>query len=116
MKYIVMKSHVSNYPDPICLDEGDFVSIGEKYKGPENWDGWVYCSEEKYKRKGWVPEQIISKRTDGSGAIIRRYTAKELNVSSGEILIGLEELNGWLWCEKIDGEVGWVPKENLRRN
>lgn len=22
MKYIVIKSHVSNYPDPICLEEG----------------------------------------------------------------------------------------------
>ena len=34
------------------------------------------------------------------GIITKQYTAKELNVSIGERLIGLEELNGWVWCEK----------------
>lgn len=29
MKYIVIKSHVSNYPDPIRLEEGDVVKIGK---------------------------------------------------------------------------------------
>ena len=113
MKYIVIKSHVSNYPDPIGLDEGDAVSIGEKYKGPENWDSWVYCSEEKYKRKGWVPEQIIRKNTGATGIITEQYTAKELTVNSGEVLRGYRELNGWIWCKKIDGEEGWLPKEIL---
>jgi len=37
---------------------------------------------------GGEPEQIISKCADESGVIIKRYTAKELQLSSGEILIG----------------------------
>lgn len=35
MKYIVIKSHVSNYPDPIRLEEGDVVKMIESYDGPE---------------------------------------------------------------------------------
>ena len=100
MKYIVIKSHVSNYPDPIRLEEGDVVKMIESYDGPENWENWMFCHEEKYDRKGWVPEQIIMKNTTDVGIITKQYTAKELNVSIGERLIGLEELNGWVWCEK----------------
>ena len=33
----------------------------ESYDGPENWENWMFCHEEKYDRKGWVPEQIIMK-------------------------------------------------------
>lgn len=66
----------------------------------KNWENWMFCHEEKYDRKGWVPEQIIRKDMNGTGIIIKQYTAKELNVSIGERLIGLEELNGWVWCEK----------------
>ena len=69
----------------------------ESYDGPENW---MFCHEEKYDRKGWVPEQIIMKNITDVGIITKQYTAKELNVSIGERLIGLEELNGWVWCEK----------------
>ncbi|HEF5707659.1 MULTISPECIES: SH3 domain-containing protein [Bacillus] len=112
MKYIVIKSHVSNYPNPIRLEEGNVVKMIESYADPENW---MFCQEEKYDRKGWVPEQIIRKDMNGTGIIIKQYTAKELNVSIGKRLIGLEELNGWVWCEGRDGEEGWVPKENLQK-
>lgn len=115
MKYIVIKSHVSNYPNPIRLEEGDVVKMIESYAGPENWENWMFCHEEKYNRKGGVPEQIIRKDMNRTGIIIKQYTAKELNVSIGERLIGLEELNGWVWCEGRDGEKGWVPKENLQK-
>ncbi|HFK1497177.1 MULTISPECIES: SH3 domain-containing protein [Bacillus] len=115
MKYIVIKLHVSNYHNPIRLEEGDVVKMIESYAGPENWENWMFCHEEKYDRKGWVPEQIIRKDMNGTGIIIKQYTAKELNVSIGERVIGLEELNGWIWCEKTGGEDGWVPKGNLQK-
>ncbi|HDR8053230.1 SH3 domain-containing protein [Bacillus cereus] len=51
MKYIVIKSHVSNYPNPIRLEEGNVVKMIESYADPENW---MFCQEEKYDRKGWV--------------------------------------------------------------
>ena len=85
----------------------------ESYAGPENWENWMFCHEE-YNRKGWVPEQIIRKDMNGTGIIIKQYTAKELNVNIGERLIGLEELNEWVWCEGRDGEKGWVPKKTYK--
>ena len=48
----------------------------ESYAGPENWENWMFCHEEKYNRKGWVPEQIIRKDMNGTGIIIKQYTAK----------------------------------------
>ena len=48
---------------------------------------------------------------NGTGIIIKQYTAKELNVSIGERVIGLEEFNGWVWGEGRDGE----KEEMVRR-
>ena len=50
----------------------------ESYAGPENWENWMFCHEEKYNRKGWVPEQIIRKDMNGTGIIIKQYTAKRI--------------------------------------
>ncbi|PEB51888.1 hypothetical protein CON65_15205 [Bacillus pseudomycoides] len=116
MKYIAIWPHVSNYRDPICLEKGDMVLIGKKYAGPENWDNWVYCHEERNNREGWVPEQLIQRNADGTGFILEGYTAKELNIEVGEILIGLHEWNGWIWCGNLEKEAeGWVPKQNLKQ-
>ncbi|HEB2432041.1 TPA: hypothetical protein RY883_001417 [Bacillus cereus] len=54
MKYIVIKSHVSNYPNPIRLEEREVVKMIESYVGPEDWENWMFYHEEKYNRKGWV--------------------------------------------------------------
>ncbi|MEH7052509.1 SH3 domain-containing protein [Bacillus pseudomycoides] len=115
MKYVVIQSHTSNYPEPISLEKGDQVRVGNIYSGPENWNNWVYCRAEHSGLVGWVPEQIITCENSDSGIVLETYTAKELNVEKGDILIGLKELNGWLWCKKIEcEEVGWIPKVNVR--
>ena len=63
---------------------------------------------------GWVPEQLIQAK-EKFRLMIEDYSAKELNVDRGEKLVGLRELNGWIWCQKeSSGEVGWVPKENMQ--
>ena len=38
----------------------------------------MFCHEEKYDRKGWVPEQIIMKNTTDVGIITKQYTAKRI--------------------------------------
>ena len=30
----------------------------ESYAGPENWGNWMFCHEEKYDGKGWVPSKL----------------------------------------------------------
>lgn len=108
MKYIVVKKHISNYPNPITLRKGEKVIVGKKYVGNENWSNWIYCFKLDKSQEGWVPEQILD-----DNIIKEDYTANELNVDEGEILIGTKELNGWLFCCDKMGNEGWVPKDNL---
>ena len=114
MIFEVIKTHRSNYPNPIILYKGQSVIVGKKYDGPENWHHWIYCYTMDRGLEGWVPEQIIQ-MNDGNGMILEDYTAEELNVDIGERVAGFKELNGWIWCEKLHNRhFGWVPKDHLR--
>ena len=116
MKYNVIKRHKSNYPDPIILEKGEKVRLGQNYNGPEDWPNWLYCYKLGLSREGWIPEQIIRKK-DEYGIVTENYTGKELNVEEGEQVQGNMELNGWIWCKREkDGEEGWISKSNLKEN
>ncbi len=113
--YLVTKQHRSNYPNPIALEKGQTVNVGEAYTGEEGWDNWRYCYTLDKRLEGWVPEQIII-RQGNQGIISENYIAKELNVNIGDRVIKRKDLNGWFWVEHIDTtEEGWVPKNNLKR-
>lgn len=111
--YEVKKPHVSNYPNPITLTKGDQVIIGVLYDKNPNWRNWIFCSTNDL-ISGWVPKQIV--KIDGDkGTVLENYSARELNVHLGDRLVGIRELNGWLWVKKINSnEEGWTPKENLQ--
>lgn len=112
--YIVVSSHESEFPLPITFKKGDQLLVGEEYSGPERWDNWFLCTAPG-QESGWVPGQIIERFENSRGRALDDYTAKELNVMKGELLIGSKILNGWLWCEKsVSTESGWVPLENLK--
>ncbi len=113
-RYLVIQDHTSEYPEPITFEKGAPLSVGEKYEGPEGWDNWFFC-ESPGQKGGWVPAQIIE-RVEGDAARAREdYTARELNVQQGDVLLGSRTLNGWVWCEQFGGsESGWVPLACLR--
>lgn len=94
------------------FDKGVQLCIGEKYSGNENW---YLCSTPRQK-DDWVPGQVISWISETSGIAKETYTAKELDVNSGDVLLGTKELNGWIWCMSLsNSEEGWVPLRNLRK-
>jgi hypothetical protein len=113
--YIVIKQHTSNYPNPIRLFKKQEVIVGKKYEdNEEGWNNWIYCYTKDKHLEGWVPKQIIHIQNE-LGLVLEDYIAKELDVSIGEQLIKLKELNGWVWVKRIpDLEEGWVPKENIK--
>ena len=114
MKYTATQAHRSDYPDPIALQQGDLLTIGDAYDGPEGWEGWLFCTTSGH-AGGWVPEQIIERHADGSGQALEDYCARELDVDTGETLVGTRTLNGWVWCERLIGTgSGWVPMNKLR--
>ncbi len=115
MKYLVIKAHRSEFPDPITLKQGDRLTIGEKYNGPEQWDGWYFCTTPGH-AGGWVPQQIIERLYGDEGRALEDYTAAELDVDAGDLLTGAKTLNGWIWCRHLsEDSEGWVPLENLQR-
>jgi hypothetical protein len=115
LKYTVIQAHRTEYPDPITLQAGEPLSVGERYEGPEGWEDWYFCTTPRH-AGGWVPRQRIERGADGQGRALADYCARELDVDAGEVLIGLEALNGWLWCHRpaqTPAEAGWVPMAHL---
>lgn len=112
-QYIVIQDHTSEYPEPITFEKGAPLTVGEKYEGPEGWDNWMFC-ESPGQKGGWVPVQIIEIVKGNAARALEDYTARELNVREGDLLLGSEALNGWVWCKRSDStESGWVPLANL---
>jgi hypothetical protein len=113
-RYLVIEEHTSEYPDPITFERGAALTVGEKYEGPEDWDDWIFC-ESPGQKGGWVPAQIIEIVNDRIARACEDYTARELNVRKGDVLLGARALNGWVWCRTPDSsESGWVPRRNLQ--
>lgn len=113
-RYLVLKDHASEYPDPITFAKGAALAVGKKYEGPEDWDNWWLC-ETPGQKAGWVPAQIIEISSNNRARAREAYTAKELNVMEGDFVHGTRALNGWVWCTRTDGvESGWVPLANLQ--
>lgn len=113
-EYRVIHNHTSEYHQPITFAKGAPLAVGDRYEGPEGWENWLFC-ETPGQKGGWVPAQIIE-IVDAKTARAREdYTARELNVREGDLLIGIRSLNGWVWCKRINSlESGWVPLANLR--
>ena len=113
-QYVVTQDHTSEYPEPITFEKGAFLVVGEKYQGPEDWDNWMFC-ETPGQKGGWVPVQVIEMIDDKTARAREDYTARELNVREGDLLLGVKSLNGWAWCENSSNlESGWVPLANLQ--
>lgn len=111
--FITLKNWNSNYPNPIKLEKNETVEIVEKENNNPNWKGWIFCKNSN--SSGWVPEQIINRIENNKGLIKENYSAKEININGGERVIGLKELNGWIWAKKkIDDNEGWLPNEILK--
>ncbi|MCO8162206.1 SH3 domain-containing protein [Pseudomonas sp. 21LCFQ010] len=116
MNYLVIKTHRSEYPDPITFERGESLSVGERYEGPEGWDDWFFCTNAR-QVGGWVPGQLIQWVDDTTALALEDYSAHELDVEQGESLTGLRQLNAWVWCVRRSTlEQGWVPLLNLRRD
>ncbi|MCP5061705.1 MAG: hypothetical protein GY936_04475 [Ignavibacteriae bacterium] len=111
--FITIKEWESNYPNPMKLEQNEIVRIKKRENDNPNCKGWIFC--ETLNSFGWVPEQIINRIEKNKGLIKEKYSAKEMNINEGEIILELKELNGWKWAKKkIDNSEGWLPNEILK--
>lgn len=113
MKFEIIEEHKNNNPTPLTIRKGTRVKVGKRSDGSESWPNWIYCYSLDEVSEGWAPVQIIQIE-DEYGIVLEDYSAKELDVKKGERVEGDIELNGWVWCSKLDGsEEGWLPKEKM---
>ncbi|MDX1490798.1 MAG: SH3 domain-containing protein [Pseudohongiellaceae bacterium] len=107
MKFRVKKEHKSNYSNPIRFEAGDTVLLGEL---DNEYEGWIRATTPDG-NEGWAPVSFVRASDDGrQGTALRSYSAQELNVAPGQLLLVKQELNGWYWCVSNNGDSGWVPK------
>ena len=105
----VIKSHKSNYPNPISFEKGDLLSVGMH---DDEYAGWVRVTT-RDGNEGWAPEQYIELHSD-QWVAIENYSAKELNTTVGEKLLVLHELNEWVWVQNSHDRYGWVPLKTTK--
>lgn len=74
-RYLVIKDHTSEYPEPLIVEKGASLSVGERYEGPEGWDNWLFC-ETPGQKGGWVPAQFIEIIDDQQTRALESYTAR----------------------------------------
>ena len=116
MEYIVIENHRTEFPNPIILNQGEKVIIGEITDETDEFGpNWVFCTKIDGSNKGYVPKQVMNIENN-FGIMLEDYSAKELNIDKGTIVEGIKELNKWLLLKnKKTNEIGWVPMENLRK-
>lgn len=108
--YKILNSYSTQYTNPIVLEVGECVKLGEEAK-EEKWKGWIWA--ENKANKGWIPIQILDISADRQfGTVLEFYTAKELNVEKGDKIEKLKSLNGWTWSKNLrTNDEGWIPDE-----
>ena len=112
-EHIVLKTHISSYPEPITFERGAELRVGEKYEGPEGWENWFWCHTCGQK-PGWVPSEVFEMVDEETGRAVESYTARELSVEKGQKVRVQKTLNGWAWCQvESTNQEGWVPLVNL---
>ncbi len=121
-RYVVVCKWIESYENPIILkkDERVVINLAIKETDPE-WVNWVWCIADNG-MTGWVPIQILNVYETLSNerqiaVVLEDYSAYELPVNQGEIVVGSRCLNGWVWCRKENStKEGWVPIRCLSRS
>ena len=106
----ILKAYKAQYENPIVLNIGEKVLLGEEEK-EEKWKGWIWA--ESKTNSGWIPIQILEISDDKkTGTVLEFYSAQELDVEKGDLIEKIKSLNGWTWSKNIrtTGE-GWIPDE-----
>jgi hypothetical protein len=105
----VVKAYTPEPGQPVQLQAGDIVYIGEE---SPKYRGWVRVRVPDG-RKTWAPEAYVRGREGEEGMALVDYDARELKVAEGEVVTMLLEMRGWTWVRTRDGREGWLPMETL---
>lgn len=108
---LVVREHTATFPDPLVLEAGERVHVGQ---ADEQWPAFVWCVNAEGKG-GWTPKAFLE-RDGATGIALRAYDARELSVQAGERVRVGERAGGWAWVSNAAGESGWIPEECIGEN
>ncbi|ELA7386384.1 hypothetical protein Q9F31_001437 [Vibrio alginolyticus] len=114
MEVVATEKHVSEYPNPFYLKQGDKVALGAI---DDEFPNWIFITSSEG-LQGWAPVQYIEKIEGISEGVLRYdydYDNVELNTVIGEKLSVQFELNEWYRVSRSTGEIGWVPVRSVQR-
>jgi len=112
MRFIVVKDWVATYANPISISAGEQVELTGRQ---EDWDGHIWLwAKSADGLEGWIPDSLFD---IGKTLHLAKddYTAVELSCQTGQVLSGIKETHGWVYCRSADGRLGWVPRRNLEQ-
>jgi hypothetical protein len=94
---------------PLVLEAGDVVRVGEH---DTEWTSYLWCTGPDG-TGGWIPQDYLVEREDGTATITVGYSTVELPVRSGDVVSGFQTAGAWTWCVAEDGAAGWLPNRIL---
>lgn len=109
-KFRVLTNYEVSDPHPLILETGEEVTIKQHDASWEGW-AWIECG----KQVGWMPESYLDTPDKSIARVTQPFAGHELSAEKDEILIGIHEISGWVWCRKEKGETGWFPLFNLEQ-
>lgn len=108
MRARAASSHEVPAREPIRLEPGDEVTVGER---DTQWPAFVFVTGAT--GEGWVPSRYLSADA-GAAVVITPYDTTELELTAGEEVdvLDRDDASGWWWCRRGSAE-GWVPVSAL---
>lgn len=109
-RVIVTHDYSREFKTPLVAPEGTVLEVLRRNDGV--YKEWFICRSSQG-IEAYVPEKLL--RINGNeGTLLADYNSWELTVKVGEILVRIEEIGGWVWAKKQEGEYGWVPSMNVK--
>lgn len=105
---VAFESYKTDQTKPLQLRTGEEILISER---KSEWKGWIWCVD-RMGMGGWVPESYLAQNNNGVFSKYE-YSARELKIIVGEILLMGRRESGRVWCTNTHGESGWVPENCL---
>ena len=99
---------------PVTLKAGELIECLKESDPDGDWPGWILCSNGI--TEAWTPHQIIEQHENGC-TVSDNYCNAEFDLTPGELLSSVKELNGWIWgCKTGFSEKhAWAPLNCLKK-
>lgn len=100
----ITRDYQPQYSDPLEVASGEKVRVGRE---DEEFPGWRWCTAPDG-REGWIPVELLTSQ-DAEASVLEEYSARELEVRSGEEVVVVDSRHEWLLVRNDRNRRGWIP-------